>query len=134
MGVVSLTGKDILTKAVKILDSRKAEEVTAIDIEGVSIIADYFLLASGGSNTQVKTLAEELEMKMSQEGIEPLRIEGAQSATWIIIDYGSVVVHIFHRDTRKFYNLERLWADGKTIELSEILGNVHQFDAKNAVQ
>ena len=119
---VSLTGKEILTQAAKVLDSRKAEDVMAIDIEGISIIADFFLLASGGSNTQVRALADELELKLSQAGVQPLRIEGAQTATWIIIDYGSVVIHIFHRETRKFYNLERLWADGKLFELPELLG------------
>jgi iojap-like ribosome-associated protein len=117
MEMVELTGKEILEKAVLILGGRKAEDIKAIDIAGVSIIADYFLLASGTSNTQVRTLAEELEFKLSQEGINPLRVEGAQTATWIILDYGSVVIHIFHRDTRQFYNLERLWADGRDVDL-----------------
>ena len=75
------------------------------------------MLASGGSNTQVRSLAEELEFKLSQAGVEPLRVEGAQTATWIILDYGDVIIHIFHRETRKFYNLEHLWADGKPVEL-----------------
>jgi ribosome-associated protein len=97
--------------------------VKAIDIEGVSVIADYFLLASGSSNTQVKALAEEIEEKLSEVGVKPLRTEGASTATWIILDYGSLVIHVFHRDTRSFYNLERLWADGKSIELSEIIGD-----------
>lgn len=122
MGAVSLTSKELLIKAAKVLSGRKAEDISAIDIGGVSILADYFLIASGGSSTQVKSLAEELEFKLSQEGIEPLRVEGSQSGTWIIVDYGQIVVHVFHRETREFYNLERLWADGKTMELSEILG------------
>lgn len=122
MGAVSLTSKELLSKAAKVLSGRKAEDISAIDIGGVSILADYFLIASGGSSTQVKSLAEELEFKLSQEGIEPLRVEGSQSGTWIIIDYGHIVVHVFHRETREFYNLERLWADGRKMELSEILG------------
>jgi ribosome-associated protein len=117
MEAVSLTGKEILTQAVSILGGRKAEDIKALDIGGVSIIADYFLLASGSSSTQVRALAEEIEVKLSQAGVEPLRVEGMQSATWIILDYGSLIVHIFHRDTRKFYNLEHLWADGKEVEL-----------------
>jgi ribosome-associated protein len=105
--------------------------VRAIDIEGVSIIADYFLLASGTSSTQVKALAEEIEAKLSEAGVEPLRIEGASTATWIILDYGSVVIHVFHRDTRSFYNLERLWADGRSIELSELLGDQAMIEESN---
>jgi ribosome-associated protein len=120
MEAVSLTGKEILTKAVQILGAKKAEDIKAIDIGGISIIADYFLLASGGSSTQVRALAEELEFKLSQEGVEPLRVEGAQSATWIILDYGSVIIHVFHRETRNFYNLEHLWADGKFIDFPEL--------------
>jgi ribosome-associated protein len=119
--MVELTGKEILQKAVLILGGRKAEDLKAIDIAGVSIIADYFLIASGTSNTQVRTLAEEVEFKLSQDGINPLRVEGAQTATWIILDYGFVIIHIFHRDTRQFYNLERLWADGREIDLDAYL-------------
>lgn len=121
MEMVVLTGKEILKKAVAILSGRKAEDLQAIDITGVSIIADYFLIASGTSNTQVRTLAEELEFKLSQEGINPLRVEGAQTATWIILDYGFVVIHVFHRETRQFYNLERLWADGRTVDLEALM-------------
>lgn len=117
---VFLTGKEILKEAVKILNGRKAEDIKAIDIAGISILADYFLIASGSSTTQVRALAEELEFKLSEIGVEPLRVEGMQSSTWIILDYGSVVIHIFHRDTRSFYNLERLWADGREVELSKV--------------
>ncbi|MEG6571874.1 ribosome silencing factor [[Clostridium] cellulosi] len=115
-----MTGKEILKEAVKILNGRKAEDIKAIDIAGISILADYFLIASGSSTTQVRALAEELEFKLSEIGVEPLRVEGMQSSTWIILDYGSVVIHIFHRDTRSFYNLERLWADGREVELSKV--------------
>lgn len=104
------------------LDAKKAWDLKAIDIGGVSILADYFLLASGTSTTQVKALADELEEKLSAQSIEPLRIEGAQTASWIIMDYGEVVVHIFTRETREFFNLERLWADGRTIGAEELLG------------
>ena len=104
-----------------ILGGKKAEDIAAIDIADISTLADYFLLCSGNSTTQVKSLAEELEFKLSQQGIQPHRIEGAQTASWIILDYGEVVIHVFHRETRQFYNLERLWADGKSIDLSELL-------------
>lgn len=130
MEAVILTGKEILTKAVQILGKRKAEDIKAIDIGGISIIADYFLIASGSSNTQVRSLAEELEDKLSEAGVNPLRVEGAQTATWIILDYGSVVIHVFHRETRQFYNLERLWADGREVELSALTDSSAPDDAE----
>jgi len=110
-----------LDSAASILGGKKAEDIMAIGIAKISILADYFLLCSGGSTTQVKALAEELEFKLSQQGIEPRRVEGAQTASWIILDYGEVVIHVFHRETRQFYNLERLWADGTTVDLSAAL-------------
>lgn len=118
---ISLTSRELLEAAVMILDGKKAENITAINIASISSLADYFLLCSGNSITQVKSLAEELEFKLSQQGINPRRIEGAQTASWIILDYGEVVIHVFYRETRQFYNLERLWADGKTIDLSNLL-------------
>ena len=98
----------------------------AIDISSVSTLADYFLLCSGTSTTQVKALADELELKLSEQGILPRRIEGASSATWIILDYGDLVIHVFHRETRQFYNLERLWADGVPIDLKDLTNNLKE--------
>ena len=118
---VVLTSRELLSAAVAILNGKKAEDITAIDIGDISILADYFLLCSGNSTTQVKSLAEELEFKLSEQGVTPRRIEGAQTASWIILDYGDVVIHVFHRETRRFYNLERLWADGKLIDLSGLV-------------
>lgn len=118
---VILTSRELLDAAARILGNKKAEDIKAIDIANISILADYFLLCSGGSTTQVKALAEELEFRLSQQGVEPRRVEGAQSASWIILDYGEVVIHVFHRETRQFYNLERLWADGNLIDLSDLL-------------
>lgn len=111
---------EILKNAAAILDSKKAEEILAIDIHGISVIGDYFLIASGTSTTQVKALAEEIDFKLSELGVNPLRTEGAQSASWIILDYGDVIIHIFHKETREFFNLERLWADGKTMSNEEL--------------
>lgn len=116
----------MIKAAAKILDSKKAEDIKAINISGVSIIADYFLLASGSSTTHVKALAEELEFKLSELGAEPIRTEGAQSATWIIMDYGDAVIHIFHKETRQFFNLERLWADGREVDLGETLSDIQE--------
>lgn len=132
MEAVELTAMELLTEAAKILDSKKATDIMAINIENVSVLSRYFLLASGTSTTQVSALADELDMKLSEKGISPLRVEGAQSAMWIILDYGEVMVHIFHRETRVFYNLERLWADGGVIPAEQLLGAGNGGDSSGA--
>lgn len=82
---------------------------------------DYFVIANGTSSTQTKALAEEVEFKMSQLGIEPNRTEGYQGATWVVLDYGDIIVHVFYKETRDHYNLERLWSDGKDIDVKQFL-------------
>lgn len=93
----------------EILDNRNAEDIILIDIQGQSILADYFVICSGKAANHVKVLADELEDKLSKEGIRPVRQEGYQEGRWIVMDYGDVLVHIFHSDEREYYNIERLW-------------------------
>lgn len=116
-----MTSKELAGKIVKILDSKKALDIRVIGISDLTIIADYFVLATGTSNTQVKALADEVEYQLKQQDIMPNRIEGYNSSSWILVDYGNVVVHIFQKDTRDFYSLERLWADGEQIDINEFL-------------
>jgi ribosome-associated protein len=104
--------KKTALKIAQILEDRKAIDVVVLDIHSLTIIADYFVIASGGSETQVRALYEEVEEKMRLEGIEPVHKDGHGGNRWIALDYGDVIVHIFHQDDRSFYNLERLWADG----------------------
>lgn len=99
------------------LDSKKAHELRLIEVAQVTEIADYFVICTGNSSTQVRALADEVEFKLKKEGIMPNHIEGHQTKSWIVMDYGSVVVHIFDIEARAFYDLERLWADGITIEI-----------------
>ncbi|MDF2567777.1 MAG: hypothetical protein K0R90_1233 [Oscillospiraceae bacterium] len=106
---------------VKILDSKKAQDIQAIKIRNLTIVSDYFIIASATSTTQVKALVDEVDYRLSELGIKPERIEGYQSASWIILDYLDVVVHIFYTQTREFYSLERLWADGEKLELDNLL-------------
>lgn len=96
----------------KFLEDKKAKDISTINIENVSILADYFIVCSGTSTTHIKALADEVEFKMEELGIRTDHKEGYNSARWILMDYGSVVVHIFHEEDRGFYNLERLWSDG----------------------
>ena len=110
-----------LTKAIAaVLDKKKAIDIKAIHITEYSIVADYFIVASGTSNTHVKSLADDVEYEMSQLGVEPDHIEG-RATGWILLDYGSVVVHVFTPESREYYNLERLWSDAQLLDLSEII-------------
>ena len=105
---------------VKILDKKKAIDLKAIHITDYSIVADYFVIATGTSNTHVKSLADELEYEMSQLGIEPTHIEGKATGL-IVLDYGTVIVHIFTGESREYYNLERLWSDAEDVDLSDVI-------------
>lgn len=99
------------TAAAAILDNKKALDVTTIEVGSQTILADYFVLATGTSNTHVRALADELEFKLNEDlGLSPNHIEGADGNMWILLDYGSVVVHIFTAQGRDFYKLERLWS------------------------
>ena len=113
-----MTPIDTVKNIAKILDDKKAENITAFGIRELSIIADYFVIATATSNTHAKALVDDVEEKMSILGVEPVRIEGKASG-WTVLDYSSVLVHIFRREMREYYNLERLWADAKSVDLSE---------------
>ena len=119
--MAELTTEQKIEIIVKALDSKRAEDIQAIKIGDLTIIADYFIIADGTSNIHTKALAEEVEFKMTQQGIEPSRTEGYQGQTWIVLDYGDVVVHVFYKETRDHYNLERLWSDGTSMDISKYL-------------
>ena len=116
-----MTDNDILSIAVKAIDSKRGEKIRIIKIDELTVIADYFIIANGSSTTQVKALADEVEFKLSEAGLEPKRTEGYQGANWIVLDYIDVVIHIFHKETRDFYDLERLWQDGTEVSAQEFL-------------
>ena len=116
MGEISQSTK--IETIVKALDSKRAEDIQVIGIKDLTIIADYFVIANGDSNTQTKALADEVEYKMDLLGIKPERTEGYQTSQWIVLDYGDIVVHVFYKETREFYNLERLWSDGEQVDIS----------------
>ena len=116
-----MTTQEQLEKIVKILDSKKAEDIQVIGITNLTIIADYFVIATGTSTTQVKSLADEVDFQLGELGVEARGIEGVRAASWIVLDYGDIVVHVFYRDTRAEYQLERLWADGEQVDISGLL-------------
>lgn len=108
---------DKLEIAVKALDSKKAEDIKVLEIGDLTIIADHFVIAQGTSSTHVRALADEVEFKLHEAGIEPRQIEG-KSSGWILLDYHELVVHVFTADQREYYNLEKLWADAKETDIS----------------
>ncbi len=114
--------KDALQTIIKALDQKRGEDIKAVNIRDLTIIADYFVIAAGGSTTQTKALADAVEFELKrQHGMEPTRVEGYSAANWIILDYSDIVVHVFYKETRDFYNLEKLWQDGEFIDISEYL-------------
>lgn len=106
----------------QILDEKKGENIAVIGIEKLSTLGDYFVIASGSNSTQVKSMADEVEFQMkNKHHIVVNKTEGYRSNTWILLDYGDVIVHVFLEETRDFYDLERLWADGEKLDLSDII-------------
>lgn len=115
--------EDLLRAVVRILDSKKARGLKVLRVAGKTVIADYFVLCTGTSNTQLRALSGELEERLAEVGVHPGHIEGYNEANWIIMDYASVIVHIFDRETRSFYNLEKLWGDSEEVDIESLLGD-----------
>ena len=100
---------------------KKAEDVRVINVSHMTIVADYFILASGRSDVHVKSLCDDIQKYMEKSGRQRLRIEGYRQGRWIVLDYGDVLIHIFHKSEREFYGLERLWTDGdNSIQITEL--------------
>ena len=106
---------------VKCIDSKKGADIKVLDISGVTTMADYFIICQGNSNTQMKAIAEEIEEKLSENGIKPIGREGMSTAYWILMDYSDVIVHIFSSESRNFYAIENLWADADEVDISSIV-------------
>ena len=106
--------------AVDALEAKKGEDICIIDISGVSVLADYFLIANGNNKNQVQALIDHVEETLGKAGFSPRSVEGYQTANWILMDYGDVIVHVFDRQNRLFYDLDRIWRDGKKIGVSDL--------------
>ncbi len=111
---------DIVKKIVKALDDKKGNDIQVIKIDELTIVADYFVLATANSNTHVRALADEVEYQLEEAGIKADHIEG-RATGWVLLEYQGVVVHIFLEESRNYYNLERLWEDAAKIEVSQFL-------------
>ena len=116
-----LTPKEIAYEVTKALDAKKGQNIKLLKIDRVSSLADYFLICTGTSNTHVKTLCDYAEYMLEQLGEQMLSREGHRGNSWELLDYGSIVVHVFTEEARKFYDLERLWADAEIVDIRDII-------------
>lgn len=108
-------GKEMAALACKALDEKKAMDLKVIDIHEVSVMADYFIITSGSNSNQVKALMDNVDETLGRVGFEAKHVEGTQNSSWILMDYGDVIIHIFDEENRRFYDLERIWRDGKIV-------------------
>ena len=116
-----MTAKQVALEVTKALDAKKGVDIKLLKIDKVSSLADYFLICTGTSNTHVKTLCDYAEYAMEQAGETLLGREGHRGNTWELLDYGTIVIHVFTDEARKFYDLERLWADAENVDLSDVI-------------
>ncbi len=119
----SMTPNELAMKIVEVLDSKGANDVKALHVEKSTIIADYYVICTGNSNTHIKTLAGEVEMRLTELENPPANIEGRDSGSWILLDFSSVIVHIFSNEAREFYKLEKLWSGAQDVDISSVLPN-----------
>ncbi|MFR5876804.1 MAG: ribosome silencing factor [Eubacterium sp.] len=110
----------IVETAVKAIDSKRGEDIEVIKVSDITVLTDYFVIATANSNTQLRAIADEVEYKLSEQGIEPHHIEGERS-DWVCLDYVGAVVHILYKDKRDFYQIERLWEDGEKVDIDNLI-------------
>lgn len=112
--------KDMLKVIIDALQDKKAEDIRVIDISNVSVIADYFVIASGSNTNQIQAMVDNVEEEMFKAGFDNPKVEGYNTASWILLDYNDVIVHVFSEDDRAFYNIERIWRDGKEVDINSL--------------
>ena len=116
-----LPSRELAEIAVKALDSKKGKEIRLIRIDKITTLAEYFVICTGTSNTQINALCDEVEKELDQLGEQPIHREGYRGGTWVLLDYGCIAIHVFNAEAREFYGLERLWQDGKPVDISGIV-------------
>ena len=116
-----LPSRELAEIAVKALDSKKGKEIRLIRIDKITTLAEYFVICTGTSNTQINALCDAVEKELTEKGEEPLHREGYRGGTWVLLDYGCIAVHVFNAEAREFYGLERLWRDGKPVDVSGVV-------------
>lgn len=116
-----MTPEEVAKLAVQALDSKRGEKISLLKVRDLTILADYFLICTGTSNTHIRTLCDEVEKVLQDQGEPLLRREGQRGGTWVLLDFGCLVVHVFTDETRKFYDLERLWSDAEPVAIDDLL-------------
>ena len=117
-----MTPKEMAQAAARALDSKKGMDIKVIEVTELTTLADYFVICTGSSNTQINALCDAVEEKLETEaGEKPLHREGHRGGIWVLLDYGCLVVHVFNTEAREFYGLERLWSDGKPLDVAALL-------------
>lgn len=106
--------------AFKALDEKKGEDIKVIDISKVSILADYFIIANGNNESQVRAMVDSIEEELGKAGYELKQREGYDTGSWVLLDFGDIIVHVFDKENRLFYDLERIWRDGREVDISEV--------------
>lgn len=106
-----------LTAVIDAAEDKKAHDLIALDLQGVSLVADYFVICSGNSDTQVLAISTEIRKQADKHGMTVKGVEGENTARWVLIDLGDIVVHVFHREEREYYNIEKIWSDAKVVEV-----------------
>ena len=114
-----------------VLDEKKAEDIKVLRVRDQTVITDYFVICSGRSSTQVKSLGGEVEFKIGERGVQPAHFEGRDNNNWIVLDYSSVILHIFSRDSREFYNLEKLYGDAEEIHFLSVDERTQARESEN---
>ena len=112
--------KEMAKIACKAIDDKKGQDIKVIDIHNVSVIADYFVIASGTNSNQVQAIVDNVEEQLGRAGYEAKQIEGNRSSSWILMDYGDVIIHVFDEENREFYNLEKLWKDAPYVDVDTL--------------
>ncbi|MCI5529970.1 MAG: ribosome silencing factor [Blautia sp.] len=113
--------KEMAQLACKAIDDKKGKDIKVIDIHEVSVIADYFVIASASNQNQVQAIVDNVEEQLGRAGFEAKQVEGTRNSSWVLMDYGDMIVHVFDEENRLFYDLERIWRDGKVLDMDEFL-------------
>ena len=117
---MSISSKEMAKIAYHALSDKKAENIQIIDISGISVLADYFVIANGTNQNQIEAMRDAVEEALYKAGVQVKQIEGNRSSSWLLMDYGEIIVHVFSKEDRLFYDLERIWGDGKFISLADL--------------
>ncbi len=115
-----MTSKELAKLAYAALDDKKGEDIRIIDISKISVLADYFIIASGSNKNQVQAMADNVQEELYKAGAETKQVEGYQTGNWILMDYGDIIIHVFSSEDRLFYDLEKIWRDGASISVEEL--------------